>query len=115
MKYLLVAHYAGFDLYDPEDLVNSSWFVGEAMTETEAIDLAAKEIDNYVNEQVESRFDLDDEDLDEEEVEDFKDSYKISIKQLLILRDKSETIAHLYKNAEYYFEDLKIDVIMLGE
>jgi len=113
MKYLLVAHYAGFDLYDPEDLVNSSWFVGQAMTETEAVDLAAKEIDKYINDQLESRFDLDDEDLDQKEVEDYRNRYEVSITNIRIPSDKMETVATLWLDAEYYYEDLKIEVIKM--
>lgn len=115
MKYLLVAHYAGFDLDDPEDLVNNSWIVGQAMTETEAVDLAAKEIENYINEQIENRFDLDDEDLDKNEVEDFRNRYEVSITNIRIPSDKMETIATLYLDADYYYEDLKIEVIKLEE
>lgn len=118
MKYLLIGHYAGFDLDDPEDLVNNGFTVGTCDTIEEVILLTIRELNNFVNEQVENRFDLDDEDLDLEEVDNFTDSYEMTVVDELSLENieinETTVVGHLYKDGEYYFEDLKIEVVYLG-
>lgn len=121
MKYVLFAHYAGFDMDDPEDFVNNSWFIGETTDPKEAKKMAKKEIDDYIEGQVFSRFDNPDDyegaEKEEllEEIKDFVDYFETSITRIKKPSEKQETLATLHFDHEYYFEDLKVEVIKLDE
>lgn len=119
MKYILFAHFAGFDVDDPGDLANSAWLVGETTDPKVAEDMSKKEIDDFINQEVDNRFDVCEEymtDEEKEEVNLFKKEFKTSLTSIRIPGTKLETIATLYHNGgDCYYETLKIEVIKLED
>lgn len=119
-KYLVIASYSSTCLDDFEDVSNSSWKVGEVDTKEEVVELVKKEFKDYIEEQVISRFDVDDEIDNEtkEEIENYKNTFETSIfSKFESWPEKVNMleVGELYYVSDSYVEDLKCFVIELGD
>lgn len=114
MKYLVYANYAGFDLDDPEDMTTNSWTVGVYDSEKEVVDATNSELEQYVDDQVQCRFNLDED--DPEEIECFKNRFEVSVYSIRNDRlNESSLVGELYLDGEYYFESLKVYAVKLED
>lgn len=114
MKYLVYANYAGFDLDDPEAMSTNSWTVGLYDNEKDILSATDQEIKDYIDDELDCRFDLDS--TDPEELEDFKNRFEVSVYSI---RDdklnEASLVGELWLDSEYYFESLKVYAVKLED
>lgn len=113
MKYLVYTVNAGFDLDDPEDMYVDTNMISFCNNEEEIIKIADQEIKDYIDDELDCRFDTEDPEQ-AEEIEKFRNQYETCINYLFIAElNKPVQVGGLYLDNGYNFECLKVYAVKL--